>query len=164
MLREASPSEGSSALPHRRRLLFARSTIPIEDKLTRSIRNRRRRWKKIYTLAWVEIFDQIFLIAANEAKSFLCRVVRKHVYTLRRSSRVSAVCAPAMFKGLYKVEFETPRGKALGVVNAEDGKIRGGSSAFAYIGSFTENGHSFSGERSQHSTHCKSRTSIGLWL
>ncbi len=50
-----------------------------------------------------------------------------------------------MFKGLYKVEFETPRGKALGVVNAEDGKLRGGSSAFAYVGSFTENGHSFSG-------------------
>jgi hypothetical protein len=50
-----------------------------------------------------------------------------------------------MFKGLYKVEFETPRGKALGVVNADGGKLRGGSSAFAYIGTFTEDGHSFSG-------------------
>ncbi|MCF2525334.1 hypothetical protein [Bradyrhizobium sp. G127] len=51
-----------------------------------------------------------------------------------------------MLKGLYKVEFETPRGKACGVVNAENGKIRGGSSAFAYIGSYTQNGHSITGK------------------
>ncbi len=49
-------------------------------------------------------------------------------------------------KGLYKVEFETPRGKALGVVHAEDGKIRGGSSAFVYIGSYTQDGHSITGK------------------
>jgi hypothetical protein len=51
-----------------------------------------------------------------------------------------------MLKGLYKVEFETPRGKARGVVNAENGRIRGGSSAFAYIGSYTQDGHSISGK------------------
>lgn len=50
------------------------------------------------------------------------------------------------FRGLYKVEFETPRGKALGVVHAEDGKIRGGSSAFVYIGSYTQDGHSIAGK------------------
>lgn len=50
------------------------------------------------------------------------------------------------FRGLYKVEFETPRGKALGVVHAEDGKIRGGSSAFVYIGSYTQDGHSLTGK------------------
>lgn len=49
-------------------------------------------------------------------------------------------------KGLYKVEFETPRGKALGVVHAEGGKIRGGSSAFVYVGSYTQDGHSIAGK------------------
>lgn len=52
----------------------------------------------------------------------------------------------APLKGLYKVEFETPRGKALGVVHAEDGKIRGGSSAFIYIGSYTQDGHTLTGK------------------
>ncbi len=37
-----------------------------------------------------------------------------------------------MLQGLYKVEFETPRGKAVGVIFASDSKLRGGSSAFAY--------------------------------
>jgi hypothetical protein len=50
-----------------------------------------------------------------------------------------------LLKGLYKVEFETPRGKAFGVIHAENGKIRGGSSAFAYVGSYTQDGHSLSG-------------------
>lgn len=50
------------------------------------------------------------------------------------------------FKGLYKVEFETPRGKASGVVIADNGKIRGGSSAFAYIGSYTQDGYSLAGQ------------------
>ena len=31
-----------------------------------------------------------------------------------------------MLKGLYKVEFETPRGKAVGVIFANDGKLHGG--------------------------------------
>lgn len=50
-----------------------------------------------------------------------------------------------LLQGLYKVEFETPRGKALGVIHAENGKLRGGSSAFAYVGSYTQNGQSFVG-------------------
>jgi hypothetical protein len=50
-----------------------------------------------------------------------------------------------LLQGLYKVEFETPRGKALGVIHAENGKLRGGSSAFAYVGSYTQNGQSFTG-------------------
>jgi hypothetical protein len=45
-----------------------------------------------------------------------------------------------MFKGLYKVEFKTPRRKAVGIVYAADGKLHGGSSAFAYIGSYKETG------------------------
>lgn len=51
----------------------------------------------------------------------------------------------AQLQGLYKVEFETPRGKALGVIHAENGKLRGGSSAFAYMGSYTQDGQSFAG-------------------
>jgi hypothetical protein len=45
-----------------------------------------------------------------------------------------------MFKGLYKVEFKTPRRKAVGIVYVGDGKLRGGSSAFAFVGSYKENG------------------------
>jgi hypothetical protein len=45
-----------------------------------------------------------------------------------------------MFKGLYKVEFKTPRRKGVGIVYAADGKLHGGSSAFAYVGSYKENG------------------------
>jgi hypothetical protein len=50
-----------------------------------------------------------------------------------------------MFKGLYKVEFKTPRRKGAGVVYAADGKLHGGSSAFAYVGSYTENGNTITG-------------------
>ncbi|MGB3043768.1 MAG: GrlR family regulatory protein [Xanthobacteraceae bacterium] len=50
-----------------------------------------------------------------------------------------------MLKGLYKVEFETPRRKAVGVIYAEGGKLHGGSSAFAYLGSYTEHGNTFRG-------------------
>jgi hypothetical protein len=50
-----------------------------------------------------------------------------------------------MREGLYKVEFETPRRKAVGVLYARDGKLHGGSSAFTYVGSYTENGYSVQG-------------------
>ncbi len=46
-----------------------------------------------------------------------------------------------MLQGLYKAEFETPRGKIAGVIFADDRKIRGGNSAFAYIGDFQQSGH-----------------------
>ena len=46
-----------------------------------------------------------------------------------------------MFKGLYKVEFKTPRRKGVGIVYAADGKLHGGNSAFAYVGSYKENGN-----------------------
>jgi T3SS negative regulator,GrlR len=50
-----------------------------------------------------------------------------------------------MLKGLYKVEFETPRRKAVGVVYANDGKLHGGNSAFAYVGSYKEVGNTLTG-------------------
>lgn len=50
-----------------------------------------------------------------------------------------------MIQGLYKVEFETPRKKAVGVLYAHDGKLHGGSSAFTYTGSYTEDGLSVRG-------------------
>ena len=50
-----------------------------------------------------------------------------------------------MLDGLYKVEFETPRKKAVGVVYAHDGKLHGGSSAFTYVGSYTAEGLSVRG-------------------
>jgi len=51
-----------------------------------------------------------------------------------------------LLKGLYKVEFETPRRKAVGVLFAEGGKLRGGSSAFAFIGSYEQDGRSIRGK------------------
>ncbi len=51
-----------------------------------------------------------------------------------------------MLKGLYKVEFETARRKAVGVIFARDGQLRGGSSAFAYIGSYEQDGGQIRGK------------------
>jgi hypothetical protein len=40
-------------------------------------------------------------------------------------------------EGLYKVEFHTVHGTGSGVVYATGGKLRGGNSAFAFIGTYT---------------------------
>ncbi|ABE39641.1 GrlR family regulatory protein [Rhodopseudomonas pseudopalustris] len=48
-------------------------------------------------------------------------------------------------QGFYRAEFETARKKAHGVVVLHDGQIRGGDSAFAYFGSYTQNGFAVSG-------------------
>jgi hypothetical protein len=66
-----------------------------------------------------------------------------------------------MLKGLYKVEFETPRRKAIGVVYVEEGKIYGGSSAFAYFGSYQESGDKVSGRiASKRHTHDPNMPSV----
>jgi hypothetical protein len=43
-----------------------------------------------------------------------------------------------MLKGLYKVEMRTAQGSRRGVVYVYDGKMMGGNSAFAFIGSYRE--------------------------
>ena len=43
-------------------------------------------------------------------------------------------------EGLYKVEFHTVHGTGTGVIYAINGKLRGGNSAFAFIGSYTDKG------------------------
>ena len=43
-----------------------------------------------------------------------------------------------MLKGLYKVEMHTVHGSRRGVLYFYDGKMMGGSSAFAFIGTYTE--------------------------
>jgi hypothetical protein len=40
--------------------------------------------------------------------------------------------------GLYKVEFHTVHGTGTGVIYAINGKLRGGNSAFAFIGSYVD--------------------------
>ena len=45
-----------------------------------------------------------------------------------------------MQQGLYKVEFHTVHGTGSGVIYATDGKLRGGNSAFAFIGSYSGEG------------------------
>ena len=39
-------------------------------------------------------------------------------------------------EGLYKIEFHTVHGTGTGVIYATAGKLRGGNSAFAFIGSY----------------------------
>ena len=41
-----------------------------------------------------------------------------------------------MQAGLYKVEFHTVHGTGTGVIYAINGKLRGGNSAFAFIGNY----------------------------
>jgi hypothetical protein len=45
-------------------------------------------------------------------------------------------------QGLYKVDFLTVHGTGCGVVHVTDGKMRGGNSAFAFIGTYTGQGDS----------------------
>ncbi len=44
--------------------------------------------------------------------------------------------------GLYKVQFHTVHGTGSGVIYAIDGKLRGGNSAFAFVGSYSGQGDS----------------------
>ncbi len=44
-----------------------------------------------------------------------------------------------MRDGLYKVEFHTVHGTGSGVVYATNGKLRGGNSGFAFIGTYSGN-------------------------
>lgn len=41
--------------------------------------------------------------------------------------------------GLYAIRFQTPFGGGAGVAYLEDGKLRGGDSMMAYVGSYNEN-------------------------
>ena len=45
-----------------------------------------------------------------------------------------------MQEGLYKVEFHTVHGTGTGVIYAVGGKLRGGNSAFAFIGNYADKG------------------------
>ena len=45
-----------------------------------------------------------------------------------------------MREGLYKAEFHTVHGTGTGVLYATSGKLRGGNSAFAFSGNYTNNG------------------------
>ena len=47
-----------------------------------------------------------------------------------------------MQAGLYKVQFHTVHGTGSGVIYAIDGKLRGGNSAFAFVGSYSGQGDS----------------------
>ena len=46
-----------------------------------------------------------------------------------------------MREGFYKVEFHTVHGTGNGVIYATAGKLRGGNSGFAFIGSYTGSGN-----------------------
>lgn len=44
--------------------------------------------------------------------------------------------ASTLPNGLYKIAFETPTGAEYGVAYLQDGKLRGGDSGMAYVGSY----------------------------
>jgi len=46
----------------------------------------------------------------------------------------------ALQEGLYKMEFHTAHGRGNGVLYATAGKLRGGNSGFAFIGSYNDKG------------------------
>jgi hypothetical protein len=46
--------------------------------------------------------------------------------------------------GLYKVDFHTVHGTGSGVIYASGGKLRGGNSAFAFLGNYNSNGETIS--------------------
>jgi hypothetical protein len=50
-----------------------------------------------------------------------------------------------MVTGLYKIEFETSMNRGVGVLYADNGRLHGGSSAFAYVGHYAQNGASVRG-------------------
>lgn len=52
----------------------------------------------------------------------------------------------AMQDGLYKVQFQTPRGIGFGVVVLQNGQLRGGDSMMYYRGTYTQNADKFSAE------------------
>ena len=49
-------------------------------------------------------------------------------------------------EGLYKAEFHTVHGAGTGVIYAAGGKLRGGNSAFAFIGNYTDKGDGIDAE------------------
>ena len=48
--------------------------------------------------------------------------------------------------GLYKVEFTTQIGAGVGLVVLDNGRLRGGDVAIAYLGSYTEDGDNFTAD------------------
>lgn len=50
--------------------------------------------------------------------------------------------------GLYKIVFETPSGADYGVAYLQDGRLRGGDSGMAYVGTYNQDGELFSAEMS----------------
>ena len=50
--------------------------------------------------------------------------------------------------GLYKLAFETPAGTEYGVAYLSDGRLRGGDSGMAYVGTYSTDGQLFFAEMS----------------
>jgi hypothetical protein len=50
--------------------------------------------------------------------------------------------------GLYKLAWDTPSGAEYGVAVLYDGKLRGGDSGMAYVGSYRQQGQLFTAEMS----------------
>jgi hypothetical protein len=57
-------------------------------------------------------------------------------------------------EGLYRVTFGTPLGAGFGVAHLADGKLHGGDSMMAYVGTYSDEGGAFTAQvhAFQHST------------
>lgn len=76
------------------------------------------------------------------------------------------ICLPTTLpNGLYKLAFETRSGAEYGVAYLHDGKLRGGDSGMAYVGTYSVEGQMFAAELSvtQHRHVPGAVSALGLY-
>ncbi|RYE98886.1 MAG: hypothetical protein EOO77_36425, partial [Oxalobacteraceae bacterium] len=78
----------------------------------------------------------------------VCAVQLKSVHWCNLATIDRTEFAVALPNGLFKVAFETPTGADYGVAYLHDGKLRGGDSGMAYLGTYKQEGQLFSAEMS----------------
>jgi len=57
---------------------------------------------------------------------------------------IGSVGGTTLREGLYKVDFHTVHGSGCGVIHAIGGRLRGGNSAFAFVGNYQTRGDAIS--------------------
>jgi hypothetical protein len=75
----------------------------------------------------------MLIVAQFFMRGIVCRIRR----AIRYFTKIHHHRGFELRDGLYKVEFHTVHGTGSGVVYATAGKIRGGNSAFAFIGNYS---------------------------
>lgn len=68
------------------------------------------------------------------------------IYGIGMAGRHHVNTETSMKDGLYSATFSTPKGNGTGVVVLQDGKLRGGDSMMAYVGTYSESDNQFSAQ------------------